>query len=69
MENKMINQRDYILILIITRGHGILWPKDPQNMDVEDTVAELEAGGENLYENCTERDDPAPAALQGGKYL
>ena len=69
MENTMINHWDYILILIITGGHRILRPEHPQNMDVEDTVAELEPSGENLYENCTERDDPAPAALQGGKYL
>ena len=64
----MINHRDYILIiliLIITGGHHILRPKHAQNMDVEDTVAELEPSGQNLYENGTERDHPAPSTLQG----
>ena len=65
MENKMIDQWDYILILIITGGHHILWPEHPQNVDVEDPVAELEASCENLYEDSTERDHPAPSALQG----
>ena len=61
MENKMINQWDYILIF--TSGHHILWAEDPHNMDVEDAVAELQASGENLYEDRTERDHPTPAAL------
>ena len=69
MENKMINHWEYILkilILIITGGHRILRAKHQANMDVEDPVAELEPSGENLYENSTERDHPAPAALWVG---
>ena len=68
MENKMIHHWDYILIiliLIITGGHHILRPEHAQNMDVEDSVAELDPSGENLYEDSTERDHPAPSALQG----
>ena len=68
MENKMIHHWDYILIiliLIITSGHHILGPKHAQNMDVEDSVAELDPSGENLYEDSTERDHPAPSALRG----
>ena len=55
-----------ILVLIITCGHHILRPEHAQNMDVEDPVAELEPSGEDLYENSTERDHPAPAALWVG---
>ena len=68
MENQMINQWDCILViflLIITGGHRILRPEHAHNMDVENPVTELDTGGEDLYQNSTERDDPAPAALQG----
>ena len=57
----MINQWDS---LQNTGGHDIVWPEDSENVDVEDAVAELDPRGEDLDEDSTGRDDPAPAALQ-----
>lgn len=50
-------------IVIITRGHDGVLVEAPEDVDVEDPEAQLDAGGEDLDEHGARGDDPAPAAL------
>ena len=53
----------YQEIVIITRGHDGVLVEAPEDVDVEDPEAQLDAGGEDLDEHGARGDDPAPAAL------
>ena len=51
------------IIVIITRGHDGVLVEAPEDVDVEDAEAQLDAGGEDLDQHGARGDDPAPAAL------
>ena len=50
-------------VLQITGGHDIVRPEDPEDVDVEDAEAELDARGEDLDQHGAGSDDPTPASL------
>ena len=47
----------------LTRGHDGVLVEAPEDVDVQDAEAHLEARGEDLHQHGARGDDPAPAAL------
>ena len=54
---------DHKTVLQITGGHDIVRAEDPEDVDVEDAEAELDARGEDLDQHGAGSDNPAPTSL------
>ena len=48
----------------LTRGHDGVLVEAPEDVDVQDAEAHLEARGEDLHQHGARGDDPAPAPLR-----
>ena len=59
----IIWSQDIISISCLTRGHDSVLVEAPEDVDVHDAEAHLDARGEDLHQHGARGDDPAPAAL------